>query len=597
MKTFVFSNVLPRFYGSGTLKFWKENTYEPCPVIFDISNCLGFYMNGVNTKAPDEVILTKDPLTYQLFESTLQSTNDINTAPVVALLNNESDFGLGTVNFSGMQTPDELLALPAYGFIYQENFNVKGISLMNFNANRSGGGVYWGTQNCKMTTGNQTQYFINEVDLNVQLNTDKSAFNLPKDIDTLVIHSDKDNAVWCEREAYTSRSSIIQINGKDDDVFTFILPNKLMIQTYLMQINGHSADSNIVHEQGSKKLLAGLIPNVGDEIVLQREYETNLSYKEMKDQYMIADVNDLNYNVNAHNQPPGFRSHQCHTTLQDVYGNRLSGVFEGDYYLQAGDELINKTTGTVHEIVELPRGFYDNGYQSNQSGYCMEYKPFANDNECLANGFGKKPDVFVYQNYILDPPLPIPEISNKENCVVRFEVKKSRARYLLDGGTYPAKMKWMSNTFWNLTENETIAASNSAKAHSFYNQRELNHDHRESDFSGTYYRENNMNYNGFKFTLDNGESVRSIAAYPFFGAQHVNTTVPAGQYGDGYDKYMPQREAIIQDQNIKEDYMCMQRNIGEVNQPQKVANPFYTTTETRPRPKRLTDFLQANKND
>jgi hypothetical protein len=108
------------------------------------------------------------------------------------------------------------------------------------------------------------------------------------------------------------------------------------------------------------------------------------------------------------------------------------------------------------------------------------------------------------------------------------------------------------------------------------------------------------NKNTFEITdPDTGEpmTVRSLAAYAWFGSQHVNCQVPGGQYGGGYNKMFPQRDKLLRSQGITEQYKAMQRNIGEVNQGQKVDDGYYTETEIRPRPKRLVDFLSENRRD
>ena len=110
-----------------------------------------------------------------------------------------------------------------------------------------------------MTTGDQSQYAV----VSAQF---KAVFN--QGVETISFTAKDQNLItWPTREAYTSRSAIIQVAGKETDNFIFILPNELQIQTYLQQINGRAADPTIKHEiqQGDDvlKLLCGHIPKAG----------------------------------------------------------------------------------------------------------------------------------------------------------------------------------------------------------------------------------------------------------------------------------------------------------------------------------------------
>lgn len=584
-------DVVLRIYGvpnKSVLKFWKENTFEPCPVVFNIKDEV--YVQDVDFKAPDEAILTTNALTYNLFNGgRMISSTDENTAPCIAIVNSKSDFGLGTISFSGAESFSSLLAKPAYGFIYLENYHVKGINLLSFNANWSGGGVYFGTQNCTIATGSQNQYAVTKANFK---------FTFSDDGETLKINGkDTHSASWPIREAYTSRSAIFQVKGKNDDNFVFILPNKEQIQTYLQQINGRSANPSIQHETETDKMLCGHIPKVGDVVTLQREYETDISFDDVLHYkyYTIPDKSKVDFDCRG---KQAVRSHICYSTTENKYGSELEGVKQNGIYLQIDDVIEDKSTGIKHTVTAVTRGYYDVGYDSNASGYCMEYKAFKSDKEATSLGFNKIRYPFVYQSYILSPPL-----SANAPMLNDFVVIKSRANYLLDG-EFDGELSWKSNTEWKQNKvNGYLPPANNVVAHTMYCQRELNHNHRNSVLGGdgeysTYYRENNMNYEhmgGQEFTLNNGEKVRALGAYPYFGSQHINTTVFGGQYGSGYGAFMPQRAAIIEQEDIDEDFACMQRNIGEVNQEQKVANPYYTETEIRPRPKRLLDFLKENK--
>lgn len=572
--------------GKTSVKLWVENSPYSPPELFDVSNDESIYIQDVYFPIPETWVNTAEPKRYRLFKGLKKGTTEQSAAPCVAIVNTvknvKPSFGFGTVNFSGIEKPITLTSKAGHGFIYAENLYCKGLSILDFNANWSGGGVYFGTEGCTFETGSQAQYAVNVAKFN---------FSFSSDAETLTIKGkDTDSLYWPTREAYTSRSAVWQVKGNGDDRFVFILPNKLQIQTYLQQINGRKADPTISHETKTDKMLCGHIPLVGDTITLQREYETDLYYDDMNG-YVLPDPAKADFSCGRWG--PVVRSHIAYTTIEQKYGNQLTGKRQNGKYLQAGDVLKDKATGTQHLIKEVRCGYYDVGFGSHQSGYCMEYKPFGSRQECRDAGFVNEPDVFVYQNYVLDPPLP-----SDAPMLVEFEVVKSRSAYLLDG-EYEGEMGWMSNAKWKQSQDAYLTPSTSAVAHSFYCHRELNHDHRNGDASDTDYRENNMNYShvgGQDFILENGEVVRSLAAHPYFGSQHVNFKVFGGnQYGGGYDKFMPQRAAIIEQEGIEEDYACMQRNIGEVDQGQKVDDAYYTTEEIRPRPNRLLKFLKENR--
>ena len=578
-----------RIYGKPNktfLKFWKENSREAAPPLFRRGTNVNFYAQDVNTLKPDTEILKETPKYWHLFSHGSWGNKDIDKAPIVAWVNNDSDFGIGSMGWGYDIKPFPLLERPTYGFIYQENFNVDGVHVMTFNANSSGGGVMWATKNCKMTSGKWEDYAVDSVSFDFSLSDDTTDFNLPQDIEAFVINTNVHHDYWPAMQAVTSRSSLFQVEGKGADRFCFIIPNDSQVHYYLQQINGYPINTKVKAYTDTGKLMCGVIPKVGDTITLSREYVTNLNFNEM-DGGGIPDPEKLDYT--CEDNEPCVRSHIAWTTVRQEYGNEFGDVkLQGGKYLQVGDQI--KRNGVTHTVTKKKRGYYVCSWGGNQSGYCMEFKPTSRG----------KVHCNVYENYELNPPL---EIDESSSVLCEFEVIKSRAAYLMEGDTYKGSFTYMTNHEWSQTKDQVIKSKSVPIPQTFYCHRELNHHHEGSDFSEAYYRENNLNYKqigGEDYEItdpDTGQptTVRSLWAYPYFGSQHIDCKTPTGQYGGGYNEFMPQRDKLLRSQGLDEEYLCMQRNIGNVTQGQKVDEPYYTTTEQRPLPQRLTNFIASNR--
>ena len=600
---------ITRFYGTPNksfLKFWKEDVAEPCPVIFNKNDIDGFYSQDVIWLHPETWRNTEDAKAYNLFTGRPQGNQDKSKAPCIALVNtvpNEklNTFGFGDLSFSGNLDLTNLLEEPAYGNIYMENYRVKGIGFTTFNANRCGGGVYWETKNCYFETGDQRQYATNQADFKAIL------CQTPNE--TIKIKTDSHKRFWPQMEGFSSRSAVFQVYGKDGDVFSFIITNNHMAKSYLQQVNGRAANNDAVYETDDTRYLCGNIPKAGDVITMQREYETGMTLEELD--RMSANIPDMSKaDYSCEKEQPALRSHICWTTVEQKHGTQLTGIHQNGQYLQAGDVVEHIETGTQHTVKYKKRGYFTTRYGGTQCGYPYEYQTFANQQEADASGldhWGMNPQAYIYENYIFEPPLPQPETPTPQNSLVQLKVIKSRAAYLLDGGTFDASFLWMQNAFWSQSENKPIGAASSVRMHSFYNM-DMNHNHQGTIFKDVYYRQNNMNYvqvGGQKFMItdpDTGEEIEvfSKAAYTYWGSQHVNTEVAGGQYGNGYDAHFPVLDKLLRGNGIEQGYKAMQRNIGKVTKDgkpfgQHVVDPFYTTTEQRTQPEALTRFLIGNR--
>lgn len=625
----------------GTLKFYYDDgkvTGKPDEgTLFNIGQVDNdIVFNNVDIVGAINSIITDKVTSRNLFYGTIVGKNDREKANRVVVRRCYSDklykelkeygqyegelcvgFGFGRVNFNGREEQKDILAEPGYGYIYGEDYDIRGMSLMNYNANWSGAGPYFGTENCNWYYDTENDYAITEAKFQFKLTDNKEEFQFKKDVFPKAIEAlDSNIHLWPTREAGTSRSAVFQVRGKNDDVFVFLLANNYFFQIVIPQYAGESVDSTIKHEVYNKRLFSGWIPEEGDTVLLQREYDTKLNYNELNG-FAIPDIENLDYSCNK--ETPMFRSVPCWSTILQKYGNdyteedlELIQSYSYSVQLQVGDKL-EHSSGTTHSIAQVKRGYYVTGFGTSQSGYCMEYKPFSTKQESVAAGVGASPDSYTYQGYVLDPPLPVPTESNRNNIAEEFTVLESRASYLNNStSSYEGELLWMGNSGWTQkNRNQALKGSSNVTGHGCYNQRELNHDHRRSNLSSLYYRENNMNYThmgGHMYDIVDVDTnqvitVRGKQAYTWFGSQHIDCNLFKGQYGGGYDKLFSYMDKIMRSQNIElsEKEIAKQRNFGNVNRGKQVTNNKYFVTgsndssDIRPRPKHLQDLIDELK--
>lgn len=597
--------------GKTSLKFFEEESTHQPSALFNLGSTTpkNWYSQDVYWLRPETFIPTAKARIYNMFTGMQQGHTEMDKAPVVAIVNTirntmSNHLGIGTITFKGLSNPNVLLSKCAYGFLYLENVWIKGIGVTNINVNRSGGGTYWGMKGCRIETGDESEYATLNMKFKGRITSNRDGFSdFVKNADyfPLAIETDKDNRYWPELDAYSSRSGVIQIKGKNGENFVFHAGNQYLFSSYYPQFNGAEPTPDLSILQSSyKRLLAGIIPKAGETYTMSREYETNLGFEEMRNEVQIADKTKNAYIIGRLTTGE-LRSQIAWSTYWNKYGQYFTES-EVEFmksrppiFLQVGDVV--EVDGFRTTMKWKTRGRYVTRWQGNQCGHTFEYHPFDPNNR--PPGFSKwNNDPSTHESYAFDPPLPVPEDAK---MLVEVKIIKSQAEYLNDEPEVEGTMSWLNIGEWKQTDVTQSFIGKGVRNHTYYNQREVNHDFEDCEFPDGFYRQNNMNWKDLhpdsNWDLedpDTGEvmNVRGLAAYPFFGDQHVNTDTPKGsQYGRGYDKFMPQRDLIIRNQGIEEEYVTMQRNIGNVDQPQMVVDPYYTTTERRPRPQRLLNIL------
>lgn len=635
---------------AATLDFYKEDCRvfgETIHSLFGNNGATGnFSIVNVDLLAPLDNILAPLVDETQIVKGNRRGNPDRSLAGKVAIINSNSDklyrelidyeqyedeqckgFGLGQCNWSGKEIIDDVMARPAYGFMYQENHNIKGMGFMSYNANPSGAGPYWGTENCKMYSGSEKAYSRTIAEFKCRLTADREDFNFPDDdVFPLAYHAlDSNNQLWTTRDRESSRSTIIQLSdGENNFLFHTSIAGNFSMR--MQQMNGFEATPEKFHETLDKRLMGGWIPDEGDTIFLSREYHTGMDFDTLR-RINVPTFEQINFACNYINdkgelagRETGFRSQCCWSTYFQKQGSLFTEeevafmkAHRSDWYLQVGDVVKNKATGTLHTVKQIGRGYFGVGWGSPMAGHTFEYKGFPTNEEAGSMSWAS---ATAHQTYLFEPKIPVPETASQAEMLVEFEVIKSRGAILKQGGIYDARMSYMSNGDWKQKEENQVLTGSGGIGHGMYNQRELNHDHRNSDLM-FYYRENNMNYGQigheeYKITdPDTGELVnsRQLLAYAWFGSQHVNCRIPYGQYGGGYDKMFPQHDRLMRSQGITlpEIDVVKQRHIGRVVVGEqenvvgmKVDDPkFYKYSESledvKPRPPELVAYINELK--
>lgn len=566
-----------------------------------------------------------------LFTGRRVGTNDPNTAPTIAVINCNSDklykelvahnryngemcmgFGWGTTNFSGREQADTLMAKPAYGYIYQENHTAKGLGFMTYNANWSGCGPLWVTKDCHFYTINQNEYATVIDNFEGRITNDKSDFTdfvknksyYPPAIESLT----STVAVWPVREAYSGRSAILQVQGSEGRNYVFHLGNDRTFSIYYPQIYGDSPTAdNTIHETYTKRLMAAHIPKSGETYIMSREYSSGMMFEEFRPYYALTDNTKIifqDYSVPSHQLLPSLRSQINWSTVFMTHGSefteeQLQQIAQTkNVFLQIGD--IIEIDNVQYAVKQKMRGYHTWKYGSPQCDHTYGYKAFPENQ--IPSGFNKsKLDASAYECYVFDPPLP--DLPQGSNPLVTVKIIKSHAEELLDGNTRQMSMAWKSQEQWKQTSaTQVFPPANNVVAHGWYNQRELNEYH-ENSILDSYYRMNNMNYSqlgGLQFDItdpDTGQPipVKAVQIYPWFGKQWIGGQRPYGQYVVYSPDYI-NVDKLLRSQgiNLPETEVAKQRAINTDWDKQKdLPERFYTTTEQRPLPQQLLNYIAS----
>ena len=452
------------------------------------------------------------------------------------------------------------------GYTVQERVNLRGMEHYDLNCNGEGSGFTWVTSNFNMFTGDQRYWRETSQKIKCALTDDRTGFGSEITSKNYYAKAIKflDSSTYNlpQRDAYSSRSAILQIEGNTGDTFVFHTGMHNQFRIEIPQQNGDSPvhpSAGAIHETLDKRLMSAFIPEVGEIYRVTREYSTNLLFDDLR-VFTVPDKNSLLYEGDLTFLNTGIRSHISWSTMLGKQGNLFDAndlAEIGNYkpiHLQVGDQIKipNDPSGgtTVYTCIASQRGIYsirkwDITNTSVQAGHTFEYKAFDTSTSAAQRGYSKDNcDSNAHAYFEFSPP--VPTIDEMPDLVFEVEIVKSQAAYLNTGVEFNAYITFMSNTAWRLTSsnNKNFPAFAGALpvGHMVYNQEQVGQFHKNSITDG-YYRQNNINYSGATYDInlptctgDTPIEARPLWAYSQ-GITSVNSRGFSGQWGVYRDYY------------------------------------------------------------